>query len=240
MVGIVFVSTLNAQEKKEVNFNVSGDFVSSYVWRGIYQGAQACVQPTLGMSLGGISLIAWGSTSLADVETGHKELDFTLAYSWGNFTVQLADLWWMGQGNEKYFSWQARETGHHLEAGVIYAFGEKFPLSIGWYTVVFGDDRKVPTPEHRYGQQNYSSYAELNYPFAVKGVNLNATLGCVPYASRTSGMGYNVGSFAVTNIALKATKAIRISEQFSLPVYAQVIFNPAHEKAHLVLGFTLR
>ena len=72
--GIMALS-VEAQEEKGVQFTVSGDFVSSYVWRGIYQGAQACVQPTLGVGLGGFSLTAWGSTSLADVEAGHKELD---------------------------------------------------------------------------------------------------------------------------------------------------------------------
>ena len=74
--GIMALS-VEAQEEKGVQFTVSGDFVSSYVWRGIYQGAQACVQPTLGLGFGGFSLTAWGSTSLADVEAGHKELDLT-------------------------------------------------------------------------------------------------------------------------------------------------------------------
>ena len=50
--GIMALS-VEAQEEKGVQFTVSGDFVSSYVWRGIYQGAQACVQPTLGLGFGG-------------------------------------------------------------------------------------------------------------------------------------------------------------------------------------------
>ena len=44
--GIMALS-VEAQEEKGVQFTVSGDFVSSYVCRGIYQGAKACVQPTL-------------------------------------------------------------------------------------------------------------------------------------------------------------------------------------------------
>ena len=35
--GIMALS-VEAQEEKGVQFTVSGDFVSSYVWRGIYQG----------------------------------------------------------------------------------------------------------------------------------------------------------------------------------------------------------
>ena len=198
--GIMALS-VEAQEEKGVQFTVSGDFVSSYVWRGIYQGAQACVQPTLGVGLGGFSLTAWGSTSLADVEAGHKELDLTAAYSVGGFTFQIADLWWGGQGNNRYFHYGNKDTDHHFEAGVSYALPcEKFPLSMAWYTVFAGDD------ENADGKRQYSSYAEFNYPFSVKGIALNATLGLVPYKSMSAGLGYMTDGFAITNIALKATK----------------------------------
>lgn len=233
LVGIVI--SVNAQKEKGIQFQVSGDFVSSYVWRGIYQGAQACVQPTLGLSASGFSLTAWGSTSLADIESGHKELDLTAAYSFGQFTVQLADLWWGGQGNNRYFHYENNETDHHFEVGALYTLPcEKFPLSIAWFTVFTGDD------EDEKGKQQYSSYAELNYPFSVKGMELNATLGFVPYKSMSPGMGYMTKCFAVTNIALKATKDVRLSTSFSLPVYAQLVCNPKTEDAHLVLGFTIR
>ena len=69
--GIMALS-VEAQEEKGVQFTVSGDFVSSYVWRGIYQGAQACVQPTLGLGLGGFSLTAWGRRVLLMLRRGIK------------------------------------------------------------------------------------------------------------------------------------------------------------------------
>ena len=69
--GIMALS-VEAQEEKGVQFTVSGDFVSSYVWRGIYQGAQACVQPTLGLGLGGFSLTAWGLRVLLMLRRGIK------------------------------------------------------------------------------------------------------------------------------------------------------------------------
>lgn len=236
----VCVLSVNAQEKEGVEFNVSGDFVSSYVWRGMYQGAQACVQPTLGVGIKGFSLTAWGSTSLADVVEGHKELDLTLAYEFNNFIVQIADLWWDGQGNNRYFHYNNHVTGHHFEAGIAYLLPcEKFPLSMAWYTVFAGNDKQDFSDEHIYGKQAYSSYAELNYPFSVKGIDLNATLGFVPYKSHTS-MGYDVNGFAVTNIALKATKDIQITKSFSLPLFAQLVANPAQEDVHLVLGFTIQ
>ena len=96
------------------------------------------------------------------------------------------------------------DTGHHFEAGLAYTLPvEKFPLSIAWYTMFAGADRKMIDKGEE--KQAYSSYVELNYPFSVKGVDLNATCGVVPYETPQ----YNVNGFAVTNLALKATKAIR-------------------------------
>ena len=85
-------------------------------------------------------------------------------------------------------------------------------------------------------KQAYSSYVELNYPFSVKGVDLNATCGMVPYETPQ----YNVNGFAVTNFALKATKALNFNERFSLPIFVQAIWNPRMEDAHLVFGVTLK
>ncbi len=52
-------------------------------------------------------------------------------------------------------------------------------MSIAWYTMFAGADRKINDKGE--DKQAYSSYVELNYPFSVKGVDLNATCGMVPY-----------------------------------------------------------
>ena len=51
---------------------------------------------------------------------------------------------------------------------------------------------------------------ELNYPFEVKGIALNATLGISPYDSDL----YGVSSFAVCNLALGATKDLSLIHIF--------------------------
>ena len=97
-----------------------------------------------------------------------------------------------------------------------------------------GADRKMTDKGEE--KQAYSAYVELNYPFSVKGVDLNAICGVVPYETPQ----YNVNGFAVTNLALKATKAINFNDKFSLPIFVQAIWNPRLEDAHLVFGVTLR
>ncbi|KAA5443705.1 hypothetical protein F2Y53_17280, partial [Bacteroides cellulosilyticus] len=142
-------------------------------------------------------------------------------------------LWWAGQGAGKYFNFKSHETAHFFEAGLAYTLPcEKLPLSMAWYLMFAGADKNEE------GKQNYSSYCELNYPFSVKSVDLNATVGFVPYKTYT--VGYGNSGFAFTNVALKATTAIRITDSFSLPIFAQAIWNPCLEDAHLVFGITLK
>lgn len=218
------------------DFTVQGDLVSSYVWRGMYQTG-ASIQPTLGFNVKGFSITAWGSTDFdgtsSSTGAAAKEIDLTAAYSFGEsgLTLSVADLWWAGQGARKYFNFKSNETAHHFEAGLAYTVQcEQFPLSVAWYTMFAGQDKDAD------GDQNYSSYVEFNYPFAVKKVDLNVTCGVVPYAAPQ----YNCNGFAVTNVALKGTTGIKFSDSFTLPIFAQAIWNPRMEDAHLVFGITLR
>lgn len=228
--------TATTQEVAAQQFTVQGDLVSSYVWRGMYQTG-ASFQPTLGFSTGGFSITAWGSTDFdgaaASEGAAAKEIDLTAAYTFGEsgLTLSVADLWWAGQGAGKFGNFKSRETAHHFEAGLAYTLPcEKFPLSIAWNMMFAGMDKNLE------GDQNYSSYVEFNYPFTVKMVDLNLTCGVVPYEAPQ----YNTNGFAVTNIALKGTTSIKITDSFSLPIFAQAIYNPRMEDAHLVFGITLR
>lgn len=245
------VLSVNAQEEKGVTFNVSGDLVSSYIWRGQYQTGVS-LQPTLGLGIGGFSLTAWGSTDFTGLGSGsvsdadeliniqlnrHKEVDLTAAYTVKNFTVSVADLWWGGQGaSEKYFMFENHRTQHIFEAGLAYSLPcEKFPLSLSWCTMFAGGDHNIK--DNGDSKQAYSTYIELGYPFAVKGIDLVANLGISPWESQ---MQYGNDNFAVTNIALKAVKEIRFTDRFSLPIYTQVVWNPNKEDVHLVFGLTFR
>ena len=214
-VNFMGVDKVQAQE-----FKIQGDLVSSYVWRGFYQTGVS-FQPT------------FDGTSSSEGEAA-KEIDLTAAYTFGDsgLTLSVASLWWAGQGSNKYFNFKSHETAHHFEAGLAYTLPlEKFPLSIAWYTMFDGADKNEK------GEQNYSSYVELNYPFSIKSVDLNATCGFLPYEAGVGVYGVPNSGFAVTNLALKATK---VSYILAIPIFAQAIWNPRIEDAHLVFGITLK
>lgn len=211
---------VKAQDKVEAS--ISSDFVSQYIWRGQDCG-NISIQPSLGLSYKGFSLGAWGSVGLDSKDT--KELDFTLSYAAGGFHVGVTDYYF---NTGKYFCYEAHETPHVWEGNIGYDFGV---VSLDWYTNFAGADGV-----NKDGDRAYSSYFELNAPFKLGGLEWNATLGAVPYATTS----YNVDGFAVTNVAVKATKDLKITDSFSVPVFAQVAANPADQTAFFVVGFTLQ
>jgi len=216
------------REETGVDFTIAADFVNEYIWRGLKCGDVA-VQPTLGVDYKGLSLTAWGSYGLSNKDDV-KELDLTLAYNTGGFNIGITD-YWFSEGldpDARYFKYDAHGTNHLFEANIGYDFG---PVALQWYTNFAGNDGL-----NKSGRRAYSSYFEASVPFRLATVDWTATAGVVPYASTT----YDTNGFAVTNLSLRATKDIRITDSFSIPVFGQLTGNPSSQKAYLVFGFTLQ
>ena len=232
--GLVMSMTAIAQDEIEseskIETTISGDIVSSYIWRGQDLG-NVSLQPTLGIGYKGLSLTAWGSVGLTNSDDT-KEFDLTLAYTTGGFNIGITDYWFNAglDPDNRYFMYNAHSTNHVFEANIGYDFGF---ASLQWYTNFAGNDGT-----NKSGKRAYSSYFEVNVPFKLATVDWTATAGAVPYATTF----YNewTSGFSVTNLALKATKDIKITDSFSIPIFGQVVANPRTQKAYLVLGFTLQ
>ena len=216
------------EAQNEVETTICGDVVSSYIWRGQDLG-HVSLQPTLGIGYKGLSLTAWGSVGLTD-PADTKEFDLTLAYSIGGFNIGVTDYWFNAglDPENRYFKYDAHGTNHVFEANIGYDFGF---ASLQWFTNFAGNDGV-----NKDGKRAYSSYMEVVVPFKLSAIEWTATAGAVPYATDF----YGTTGFAVTNLALKATKDIKVTDSFSIPIFGQVVANPCSQKAYLVLGFTLQ
>ena len=210
------MATAGAQEK--VESILGADFVSQYIWRGQKLG-NVSLQPTLGLSYKGLSLISWGSVGLDVTET--KELDFTLGYTYKGFNVGVTDYWF---SNGSYFQYKAHQTTHIWEANVGYDFGF---LSVKWFTNFAGNDGV-----NMNGERAYSSYFEMTAPFRLGGLEWTVTLGAVPWRTTS----YDANGFCITNVSLRATKDFVIKEKYHLPVFAGLTVNPRAEKLYIIFG----
>ena len=227
---MALVISMTAFAQDEIETTISGDIVSQYIWRGQDLG-NAAIQPTLGIAYKGLSLSAWGSYGIANADDT-KELDLTLAYTIKGFNIGITDYWTNDGGDPeaRYLKYEAHSTNHIFEANIGYDFGF---ASLQWFTNFAGNDGT-----NKDGKRAYSSYFEISAPFKLASVDWTATAGSVPFAT-TSYNGWTSG-FAVTNLSLKATKDIKITDTFSVPIFGQVVANPCSQKAYLVLGLTLK
>lgn len=217
-------ATTMAQDKVEAS--VGADVVSSYIWRGQNLGS-AAIQPGASIAWKGLSLGAWGSYGFVDKEDAN-EFDLTLSYTVGGFSVGLTDYFFDHYNDEtRYFMYDAHKTAHVFEAFVGYDFG---PVAFNWYTNIGGADGV-----NEDGDRAYSSYFELSAPFKLGGLDWKASVGAVPWATSFYS---EVSGFAVTNITLGASKDIRITDSFSLPLSGSVTFNPCQEKAYITAAIS--
>lgn len=213
--------TAVAQDKPEAEVGL--DLVSGYIWRGQDLG-NVSVQPALGISWKGISLSAWGSVGIDKDDT--KEFDLTLGYTTGGFSISLTDYWF--NGGAGYFHYDAHDTSHVFEVQVGYDFG---PVALNWYTNFAGDDGVNGD-----GDRAYSSYVAASVPFKLGGLDWTVEVGATPW--ETSFYNDGASGFEVCDISIGASKDIKLSGSFSLPLFAKATWNPATEGAYFVVGLS--
>lgn len=231
LTAVLLPAAAAAQDKVEAS--VGADLVSGYIWRGQELG-DVSIQPSASVSWKGLSLTAWGSASWGREYA--KEFDLTLGYTVKGFSVSLTDYSFSKGSNfktgeaidGKYFHFGSWSTLHVYEAQMGYDFGF---LAVNWYTNIGGNDGLKSN-----GKRAYSSYLSLSAPFSWAGLDWNATVGATPWETSF----YNGGSngFAVSEVSLQAAKSIRITERYSLPLFAKVIWNPAMERGFFVAGMS--
>lgn len=211
--------TAMAQDKVEASVGV--DLVSGYIWRGQDLGGVS-LQPNASISYKGFSLEAWGSVGIESKD--EKELDLTLGYENGGFSLSVTDYWFnSGPG---YFHYGARNTAHTFEAQIGYDFG---PVAVNWYTNFAGTDGV-----NKDGDRAYSSYLSLAAPFNLGGLAWTSEIGATPWATDY----YDANGFAVCDVSLGVSKNIKITDSFSLPLFAKATWNPRSEGAYFVVGLS--
>ena len=181
------------------------DVVSTYLWRGQKLG-NANLQTSVAVAYKGFSLSAWSPIAFDGKD--NDEIDLTLAYETGNFSVSLTDYWLTEIGDE-----------HTLEAQLGYDFGF---LSVNWYTNLYDAEKE------------YASYISLIAPFSLIGLDWEAEVGATPWGTDY----YGTDKFSVCDLSLGASKEINICKSFSTTLYAKATYNPTTEKFYGAVGIS--
>jgi hypothetical protein len=203
---------LVAVENVSAQLNPGVDIYSSYVWRGTKFGTGPAIQPYVDYTKGGFSVGAWGSVCTSTDEAYEMDLYAKYALPFG-LTIGLNDYYFGSSDSTGFYVGDYfKGTKHYIEPTLSYSVGG-FSI-LGAYMI---------------GDGVGDTYVEAGYGFS--NVNLFVGAGNGQYTSD--------GGFMVCNVGIKATKSIKLTENFSLPVNGAVILNPSTQAFHIVVGISL-
>ncbi|MDH6252015.1 hypothetical protein M2347_001742 [Chryseobacterium sp. H1D6B] len=241
-------------ETKESRLDFTANIQSNHLWRGLIITDKPVVMGNISYALDAEKkwkVGIWGASSLTDDKDGthYKEINYYVQYSDGRLYIGLWDLFNARNINtavasDDIFNYSNRRTAHIIDLRTNYTFGPSFPINIETDIMLYGGANAgevVLEPDGSYKKNKFSTYVQVSYPvISCKKVNLDTFVGA-GFALNDRNFLYGSGknSFDIVNVGLKASKTIKFSEYYSLPVFMGAMWNPANKYARIQLGATI-
>lgn len=231
-----FPNAASAEEYENnigISIEAGADIVSSYLWRGQNLGGLS-IQPSVTFDWKGLYLSGWGNIGADNwtFEYFNPELDITIGYDDYGVQVDLTHLYYFG--GDSYFGkggFNAEEqvTGSTMEAHFGFHLGdlvEKIPLSLDWYTTIYGDD--CYQDKNGEWKRAWSTYIEVGYDFNLPlGMTLGAHVGIVPWLSSYTDykeVWKSAKTVAINNINLRLERNFQIKDLY-LGIWGEMMLN---------------
>lgn len=208
---------------QELSIDPSATLTSRFIYRGLDLGSSPQVQPSIAFNYDNFNFTLWGShpLSLTPDGTEYKEVKF-----WMNYTFDLGNITLTPQfenhfdANTDVFDFDEETTTHVWQASIrAAAKGDVAPdLLIGY---AFS------------GIQNFEPtlYVEPGVAFSAGDTGLRAFLSA-QYSDEGGFVDLDYGGdFVFTQVGLSASRHLRISDSFSVPMSVSVVINPETERA---------
>ena len=218
----------------DLSVEVGTDVVSSYLWRGQNIGGLS-IQPYVSVAWKGLYLSGWASIG-ADkwsFEELSPELDITIGYDNYGVQLDLTHLYYFA--GEPYFPKGGfkpeplEESSSTMEAHIGFHLGdlvESIPLSIDWYTTVYGADFFIN--EQGEAERAWSTYIQVGYDFSLPlGLQLGTYVGITPwkgYYSNYEEVWTNAKTVAINNINFRLSRDFEF-KSFGLSLWGECMLN---------------
>lgn len=205
--------TLQAQD-----VDLGADVVSNYIWRGSKVTGPS-IQPHIELGIGDLALGTWGSFALTGNDSSGldypAENDFYISYAIGDLSVGLTDYYYQG----KFSEFSKSKGSHAVELNLGYTMGD---LSLA-ANYIFNEAGGA-------GSAGKDKYFEASYS-VLENLGIFVGAGDGWHSSDTK--------FAVVNVGVSASKEVKITDDFSLPVSGAVVYNPDKDVSYFYVGFSL-
>lgn len=242
----VMTVVMTAKAEVEFAYDAGAELVSSYLWRGQYNGGLS-FQPDVEIGFNALDEAiefragVWANLGASDWKfaKGLKpyldedlnpidpntrfmpEVDFIARLSFFGVSLGYNGYYYCNDGSDHTSElWLGYNFSH--------SFGDKAGAYINWYTTVGGGgDLKAETDlkklaQGKFERQAFSTYIELGYDYTFDfGMTIGGQLGISPWESPL----YGNEKFAVTNISLKINQEWEF-EHVTLDLFAQGMLNP--------------
>ncbi len=260
---ILSLNLYSQDEKKSVKtkLDFNADIASRYIWRGMNAGGNSpfvhpCATYSISKEKHNISIIGWGAYSLSS-NNQYQEVDFIIDYIYNNVLgITISDYFAHSAGTvqdifnynmdwNKINSGSKNQTSHMLACDLSFKGTSNNPFSLLFSINLWGaDSRKyknengIEIPEDAIVM---SKYFELGYKAKLKTTTANFFLGVAldkAEAKEQTGF-YGQEKTSIVNLGFRLDKSVKITKEYSLPVNASLVVNPATEKIFMVFGITI-
>ena len=234
---VAMAATVLSASAAEFAYEAGAEVVSSYIWRGLYNGGLS-LQPTASIGFNAMDekiqfrIGAWGSVGASDwkFRTGQPNPDAE-GYNPNTYFVPEVDiiaslqLWGLTLGATHYYYfggtpfWSGLEDegGSQTEVQIGYHFGTltKAGLYFNWYSIVAGND--VYYTDALEAKRAWSSYIEIGYDFDLPhDITLGLQVGMTPWKSLYTDY---EGGFAVNNVSVRLGKSWDINDVCEIELF---------------------
>lgn len=209
-----------------------------HLWRGgeVADGIVVTTDLYYSDPTGHIEVGLWGGTNGVGE---YKEFDYYLRYNLKGFSITLFDTYnfstYATYNNTEFFNYRADETGRFLDANLVYSFGEKFPLTVSWATILFGRDRDELNEENLFStfcSASYTVYKKEKWTIDT-GVGVAFALNEVDSSANFYG-----DKAGIVEATLRATYHLAING-YEMPITTTAMWNPQSNQGYLQLSLQL-
>lgn len=229
----------------QLHLNVGAE--TSHLWRGyeVSNGLNETAQ--LSYQAGGFQIGLWNGMTVTS--NSYREFDYFASYTTGGFTVSLWDIYNYSPGSRRpghtesewmnIFNYNKYSTGHILDLGLAYNFGEACPLTLSWNTIIQGRDLDINKDGEAVNA--YSSYVQAAYT-VYEDENWTVTPsigGTLKFAGETDGNFYSSDhKVALNDLRLAATYKLHVGNH-PMPVTATAMWNPELKRGYMAVSVNL-
>jgi hypothetical protein len=218
--------------KKTLPFDLNMQIRNVYIWRGFKVSNSPMTNVNMQFNLTKDKSLTAGFWGAGSFNGEYKEFDYFVSYAKKGLSLSIWDVNnFSDYPDANIFSYNPKNTSHFIDVRAGYDFGDAFPLSVQWTTIILGRDTHVKSNGDL--SNSYSNYTELGYRLWKDGdAEIHAFVGGGFAFGRQANFYGSKPNIVNTGITLNKNLVIF---KYRIPLAATAMFNPEKKYGALQL-----